>query len=68
MNDIGLLLHELLNALAISRGHCEAVQMSLKGEIALSDEQKLDKLTRSIMAMDRIEGVSREIRILVVGE
>jgi hypothetical protein len=66
VNEIRPLLHELLNALAISRGLCEAVQMSLKGEIALTDEQKLDKLTRSIKAMDRIEGACRDVRKMVV--
>lgn len=66
MNEIRPILHELMNALAISRGLCESVQMSLKGEIALTDEQKLDKLTRSIKAMDRIEDACRDIRKMVV--
>jgi len=66
LNEIRPLLHELLNALAISRGLCEAVQMSLSGDMPLTDEQKLDKLNRSIKAMDRIEGACREIRQIVV--
>jgi hypothetical protein len=42
--------------------------MSLKGEIPLTDEQKLDKLTRAIKALDRIELASRDIRKLVIEE
>jgi len=66
MQTIRPILHEILNALAISRGLAEAVQMSLQGDIPLSDEQKKDKLQRSINAMDRIETACKEIRQIII--
>ncbi len=62
MQDLKLLLHEILNALAIARGLSEGVQASLSGELEMTPEQRLDKLDRSIKAMDRIETATQEIR------
>lgn len=67
MDDIRPLLHELLNALSISRGLSEGVLLSLKGELELTDEQKISKLDRSIKAMDRIETATKEIRSKLLG-
>ncbi len=66
MQEIRPLLHEILNALAISRGLNEAIQMSLDGELPMSDEAKKDRIVRSIKAMDRIEVAVKEIRKYVV--
>lgn len=63
-----LLLHEILNALAIARGLTEGVQSSLMGQLELTPEQKLEKLTRAIKAMDRIEVATEQLRQIRIQE
>jgi hypothetical protein len=62
MNEIRHLVHEVLNALAIARGLSEGVQASLNGDIDMSPEQQIEKLGRSIKAMDRVEEGIQQIR------
>jgi len=64
MSELRTIIHELLNALSISRGLSEGVLNSLKGDISLSVEQQISKLERSIKAMDRIEESCKVIRSL----
>jgi hypothetical protein len=39
-------LHEILNALAIARGHSEAIQSSLNGDSILEDEKMKEKIAQ----------------------
>jgi hypothetical protein len=65
MNEIRLLLHDILNALSIARGLNEGVQSALQGELVMTTEQCIEKLSRSIKAMDRVEDSLLKIRASV---
>lgn len=66
IKDVRAKIHDVLNVLAIAKGMTEGIEASLKGELDMTEEQMLDKLTKALKSMDRIEEYVLEIRTYLI--
>lgn len=58
--------HDIFNALAIAKGYTEVIQSSLVGDFELTEDDRKEKLSKAVKAMERAEDLLNELKILVL--
>ena len=54
-SNLSTILHDLVNALAITDGMTRSVYNSIKGEIQMKPEDQVVRLEKALKALDRIK-------------
>lgn len=65
MSQMRVLVHDMLNKLAIAQGMLGPVKDSLEGKRELAHEKQVEKITKVSLALEELEKLTAELRELL---
>ena len=68
MSQIQILLHDLVNKQTVVQGIVDSVKMGYEGKWELSAEEKLEKLSKALISLEKMTILFESLREIVLKE